>query len=78
MAENKYQLTLGHVNFKEDGTVSDGQINFKNRNTDGNACVIIKNGKFHNLTHDLKEQLLAALNEEEKSPEETLAGLLGT
>lgn len=40
-----------------------GQINFENvDNRDAYSCVVIKNGEFHNLTDDLRQLLIDALN----------------
>jgi len=40
-----------------------GQINFENTGYSGSyACVVIRDGVFHNLTGDLKQILIKALN----------------
>lgn len=42
-----------------------GQINFENVNQRGAyACIVIRDGKIYNLTDDLRQLLLAALNKE--------------
>lgn len=53
---------------KGDYTLRSGQINFQdNENRGAYACVVIKNGEFYNLTDDLRQILLTAL----QKPEET-------
>jgi hypothetical protein len=45
-----------------DYALRSGQINFEsNSNSGSHACVVIKNGEFHNLTQDLRQILLDAL-----------------
>ncbi len=52
-----------------------GQINFESKENIGAfACVVIKNGKFHNLTSDLRMQLVKLLQQHDcdKPIEQTL------
>jgi c-di-GMP-binding flagellar brake protein YcgR len=46
-----------------------GQINFENVDISGSyACVVIKDGKFTNLTRDLRMQLVKLLQEHDCNP----------
>lgn len=46
----------------KDYELKTGQINFENTNNRGAyACIVIKNGVFHNMTEPLRELLLEAL-----------------
>jgi hypothetical protein len=41
-----------------------GQINFENTAHAGSfACVVIKDGVFHNLSDEMREQLITALSD---------------
>lgn len=42
-----------------------GQINFESQvNPGAFVCVVIRDGKFHNLTNDIRQQLIDLLQEE--------------
>lgn len=43
-------------------TLKSGQINFESEQHSGSyVCVVIKDGQFHNLTEDLRDQLTELL-----------------
>ena len=45
-----------------------GQINFESvENSGAYACVVIKNGEFFNLTDDLRQQLIDALQQPQRA-----------
>lgn len=49
-----------------------GQINFESiENSGAYECVVIKNGRFHNLTDQLRAQLIEALSGPEQPGPET-------
>ena len=50
-------------------TLKSGQINFQNNDQPGAySCVVIKDGKFHNLTDDLRKILIDLLQKEGDAP----------
>lgn len=49
---------------KQQYKLKSGQINFENVNQPGAySCVVIRDGEIHNMTDDLRQLLLAALNQ---------------